>query len=144
MFVLFDLARSYLGVPYRWGGANRWEGFDCSGFIIELLRSVGEAPPGDTTAQGLFDYYSNGRASWNVTTPGSLVFFGDSATQIRHVGLLADNGYRMYEAAGGDSSTLTLEDAIRRNAQVRISLIADRKDSFKAILRPYYRKIGHI
>lgn len=143
MFALFSVADSFLNIPYKWGGNNPWEGYDCSGFVIAVLRSAGEQPPVDVTAQGLFDYFSSGKAHWDVWTAGSLIFFGNSATDIRHVGIMRDQ-YRMYESAGGDHTTTTLLEAIRRDARVKISLIADRKDIFKAVLRPYYRKIGQI
>ena len=143
MDIFFRMLDSYLGVPYRWGGQNRWEGFDCSGFVIEVMSRVGEGPPMDLTAQGLYDYYQRGKAEWNSWKPGALVFFGNSATDIRHVGILVDQ-YRMYESAGGDHTTIDMAEAIRRNAQVRISLVSERKDSFRAVLRPYYRKIGQI
>jgi len=33
-------ALSYLGTPYVWGGDDP-SGFDCSGFVIECLKSAG-------------------------------------------------------------------------------------------------------
>lgn len=119
------------------------QGLDCSGLVQEILATVGEDPPGDQTAQGLFDYFGEqGRASWNECSLGSLVFFGKSVTKITHVGFCIDS-YRMVEAGGGGSRTRTKKDAEIQNAFVRIRLIKNRSD-IVAILRPYYRRIGSI
>lgn len=144
MFRLIAYAESFLGTPYKYGSNSHLDGgIDCSGFVIEVLKSVGEAPPIDMSAQGLFDYFSNGRATWNVHKAGSLVFFGQSASDVRHVGIMVDE-WRMIEASGGDATTLTPEDARKKNAFVKMRLVSHRKDPFRAILRPYYRKIGEI
>ena len=37
----FEIAWHLLGTPYRWGGDDPILGFDCSGFIVEILKSVG-------------------------------------------------------------------------------------------------------
>lgn len=143
MNILFVTAISFLNTPYVWGGNNPLEGLDCSGLVQQILGTVGEDPPGDQTAQGLFDHFSEqGRASWNECRLGSLVFFGKSASKITHVGFCLD-AYRMIEAAGGDSRTRTKKDAEKQGAFVRIRLIKSRSDVV-AIVRPYYRKIGSI
>ena len=56
--ILCEYAQSFLGVPYRFGGRNRLEGFDCSQFVTELMISQGLVPHGtDLSAQGLFDHF---------------------------------------------------------------------------------------
>ena len=48
--VATKVAWHYLGTPYIWGGDD-FSGFDCSGFVIEILKSVGILPrDGDWTA----------------------------------------------------------------------------------------------
>lgn len=112
------LAMSYLGTPYRWGGDDPMEGFDCSGYMIELLAAVGVVPLGyDGTAQALYDRWPERR----VDTPkkGCLVFFGVTADKITHVEYCL--GRRLsIGASGGGSRTTTLADAIRQNAYVRV------------------------
>src|SRR5262245_24009514 len=45
---------SHLNSPYAWGGDDSITGFDCSGLVIEGLRSVGLlARDGDWTAADL-------------------------------------------------------------------------------------------
>lgn len=141
--LLRDYALRFVGIHYKWGGNNPLTGMDCSGFIQILLASVGEDPPGDQTAQALYNYFSsNGHATWNHYSMGALAFFGESATKITHVGMLLDQ-YRMIEAAGGNSRTQTRTDAEDKGAFVKISLLSRRSD-LVAILKPYYRKIGRI
>lgn len=50
---------TFLGLPYRWGGDDPIQGFDCSGLIVEVLQAVGLLPHGsDLTANGLYLRYS--------------------------------------------------------------------------------------
>lgn len=135
MEILRSYALSFLHRPYRWGGDDPISGLDCSGLTQEILASIGMDPPGDQTAQSLFDHFSH-NGSYNSWGVGALAFYGKSAKEITHVGFCVDN-YRMVEAGGGDSTTISLTEAIKRNAFVRIRLIKARKDLI-AVIRPYY------
>lgn len=140
MNILLLQAEKMLHIPYIWGGNSPISGLDCSGLVCELMKSCGELPPGDYSAQGLFEYFSNGRGEWNRPGLGALVWFGKSASEITHVGMCLDQ-YRMIEAGGGGKDCLTVADAIRKNAMVRIRLINSRTDQV-ALIKPYFRKIG--
>ena len=143
MEILFLTTMQMLNIPYKWGGNHPLEGFDCSGLIQYLLSANGDPIPDhiDRTAQGIFDYFSiNG--SWNVSKLGSLAFFGKDARSITHIAMLVDE-HRIIEAAGGDHLTLTKEDAVKKGALVRISMLSHRRDLI-AIIRPSFSKIGHI
>lgn len=137
---LRDYLFSLIGVHYKWGGNNPVEGFDCSGLVCEFLRTAGECPSGDHSAQSLHDYFSIGRAEPNRYQFGALAFFGESVTKISHTGIVLD-AYQMIEAGGGNHLTLTREDAMRQNAFVRMRPINSRSD-FVMLWKPYYRKIG--
>lgn len=141
MDILRAYALSFLGTPYKFGGANRLDGLDCSEFVQELLRSVGLDPPGDQTAQALFDHFST-HGEWNRHGMGALVFFGKDARSISHVAMMLDN-FRIIEAGGGRSDTKTLDDAKARGAMVRIRHMSFRKDVV-AVIRPRYTTIGNI
>lgn len=141
MDLLRDYALKFVGQPYIWAGNNPIEGFDCSGFVQELLASCGMDPPGDQTAQSLFDHFQKNGA-WNVYACGSLAFYGLSVTKITHVAMLLD-GYRIIEAGGGGSLVKTKELAALHNAYIRIRTIKHRND-LVAILRPRYTPIGMI
>jgi cell wall-associated NlpC family hydrolase len=141
MQLLKDYALKFVGTPYKWGGANPIEGLDCSGFVQLILAAAGIDPPGDQTAQGLFNHFEK-TASHGIRKLGSLAFFGKSVTQISHIGWCLDP-YRMIHASGGDHLTLTLSDAARKNAYVKVTLIEYRPD-LVAVLKPQYMTIGVI
>src|SRR3990172_6729299 len=120
MFHLLEYAKSFIGLPYRWGGDDPIEGMDCSGLVQEILASVGMDPPGDQTAQKLYDHFSlHGKIGvYGEELVGALAFFGPDNKHISHVAFCIDQ-YRMIEAGGGGSQTKTREDAAKQNAFVR-------------------------
>ena len=122
-------ALSLLGAPYRWGGQDPNQGFDCSGFVITVLQAEGRLKDGfDASSQGLYTYFkTNGALETNYPTKGCLAFFGKSKTEIKHVALCL-NSKQLIEAAGGGRNTRTLSEAIRDQAFVRIRPIGYRKD----------------
>lgn len=124
--VFYDYIMKHVGLPYRWGGDDAVDGFDCSGLVLEFLVSCGAFPSGrDTSAQGLHDHFA--ATAHSAPSFGSLVFFGKVATEISHVGFCM-NPLQMIEAGGGGSKTKTLQDAAAQNAYVRLRPIANRKD----------------
>ena len=138
MDLLIEYALGFVGRPYIWGGSGL-PGFDCSGLVQELLKFLGACPPGDSTAQGLFDHFE-ANARQNSFTCGALAFFGESVTRITHVGMLL-NSNQMIEAGGGNSTCTSPEMAAKLNAFVRIRPIKSRKD-LVAVLRPSYPVVG--
>lgn len=116
-------------------------GFDCSGFVQELLASVGLDPPGDQTAQSLFDYFDKHGEQSPVPGVGVLAFYGESVSKIIHVAMFIDP-YRLIEAGGGGSKTLTKQDAVSQNAYVRVRHLYNRK--IIAMRKPRYNTIGLI
>lgn len=140
-FLLLELLQ-YLGTPYKWGGSNPVEGFDCSGFVQWVLKSSGSDPKGDQTAQALYNELTKKRSPTNQQKLGTIVFYGESVTKITHVAIAIDP-YRVIEAGGGDSLTITREDAAKANACVRIRLVNARND-LVARVHPDYSKIGVI
>jgi cell wall-associated NlpC family hydrolase len=108
-----------LGLPYVWGGDDPIRGFDCSGFVIEVLQSVGVLPfPGDWTAQGLWEHFKAARTE--TPSAGCLVLWRpagvDRATHVE----LCLNDELSIGASGGGSATRTAADAATQNAYVRI------------------------
>ncbi len=120
--VLYDYAMRLVGLPYRWGGDDTVDGFDCSGLVQELLKSVG-------VLQGTADHTAAGLAGLfpEIIEPdfGALVFFGSGS--ISHVGFCL-NSLLMLEAGGGGSKTLTKADAAAQNAYVRVRPIRGRQN----------------
>lgn len=109
----------FIGTPYHWGGDDPMEGFDCSGFVIEILRSVGMlSRHGDWTADDLWRRYQPARTA--IPTEGCLVFWwNDQQTRVIHVEYCLNDRYSL-GASGGGSSTTTVEDAVRRNAYIKM------------------------
>jgi cell wall-associated NlpC family hydrolase len=137
MDLITQYAMRFVGVPYKWGGSHPLEGFDCSGFVQYVLKFAGIDPPGDQSAQGLYDYFiKTGRVG--IKGPGALAFFGKAANRISHVGFCVD-GLRMIHCASGDSTTVSLERAKAQGACVRGDLIAYRNDPFIAVVMPDYQ-----
>ena len=128
-------AKSFLGIAYRWGGNNPVEGLDCSGFVCEVLRSVGIVSK-DLTAQDIYNLLK--QKQWrSQLAKCSILFFGSSTNKITHVAI-ALNQYQMIEAGGGNSKTLSDDIAERQNAFVRIRMISSRGD-LVACIKPKLR-----
>lgn len=51
-----EYAEHFIGKTYEWGG-NGSNGFDCSGFVLEVLWAFGIYRGNDTTAKGLYRYF---------------------------------------------------------------------------------------
>ena len=85
---IVNKAKQYLGVPYVYGGASP-SGFDCSGLVYYVLKSLGYSPyrtPADQYRQGTYVSKEN-------LQPGDIVFFANTyASGISHVGIYAGNG----------------------------------------------------
>lgn len=133
---LVDYGKCFIGVPYVWGGSHPAQGYDCSGFVQELLASKGLDPAGDQTADALHDkLISEGYANFTPTNieRNDILFFGDNRHEkYTHTAIAVDE-FTMLEAGGGGSKTKNINDSIRDQAMVRIRPI---RSDLKAVLRP--------
>ena len=114
------------GLPYRWGGDDPLKGFDCSGFVIEVLQSVGILPgKGDWTADALWRLFSLDLCI-PKPIPGALAFwsYNPGGTK-KHVELCIDEKHSI-GASGGGSRVKTEEDAILWNAFVKVRPVCPR------------------
>lgn len=136
MDLLVLYALQFVGTPYRWGGDDPMDGFDCSGYTQEILKAFGAAPPGDLTAQGLYDFFKD-KSTDGMAKAGSLIFFGKGVKAISHIGILVSPEL-MLEAGGGGSTTVNRQEAARANAYIRLRPWARRIDMVD-ILNPQYR-----
>lgn len=110
-----------LGQPYKWGGDDSVEGFDCSGLVIEILKAVGKLPRlGDWTSWQLADQFRKHRVKRLV--PGCLLFYnrGGRIGHVEIVWKVLRDEVLVIAASGGGSKTLTREDAAEQNAYVKV------------------------
>ena len=84
---ILNTAAQYIGTPYKYGGNNPQEGFDCSGYTTYVFAEVGLSIPRTAATQ------QAATTPTNNPQPGDLVFFGYPAY---HVGIYAGNGM-MYD-----------------------------------------------
>ncbi len=91
------LARSFTGVPYRWGGTDPSTGLDCSGLTQLVYGRLGVQLPRVAADQA---HAGTAVPSVAQAQPGDLVFFGSPA---HHVGIYVGNG-KMIDAPHTGSS----------------------------------------
>jgi cell wall-associated NlpC family hydrolase len=91
-------AKQYLGARYTWGGTSVNTGFDCSGFVYTVYKSVGI-----TLNRSSRDQIRNGTiVSRNSLQPGDLVFFATSGgSRISHVGIYIGGGDFIHSSSSG-------------------------------------------
>ncbi|MBR5614962.1 MAG: C40 family peptidase [Clostridia bacterium] len=94
---IVELAKKYIGTPYVYGGSSP-SGFDCSGFVYYLYKSMGV-----TLNRVAADQMTNG--TWvpkNALQPGDIVGFANRSGYINHVGIYAGNGMMIHSPQTGE------------------------------------------
>lgn len=133
---MLSFAREQYAKPYIYG-ANGPDTYDCSGYVLAILRSAGLALS-DMSAQGIYDHFMALSSTLRYQDPvmGALLFFGKDYKNIEHVAF-ALSSRLMAEAAHGDHTVTTVEEANKRGACVMCRPISSRHD-LVCILIPDY------
>jgi cell wall-associated NlpC family hydrolase len=82
-----ELARTLLGIPYRWAGADPARGFDCSGLVYYVFNQLQVRIP--RMQRDLFK--SAEQVGRSDLQPGDLLFFNTFA-RLSHVGIYIGEG----------------------------------------------------
>lgn len=94
---LVRTARSFLGVPYLWGGASADAGFDCSGLTMTVYQLNGFDLPRTSR-----DQFSTGQpVRKEALEKGDLLFFAPDGDKVSHVGIYAGQGQFIHASGKG-------------------------------------------
>ena len=100
-------AFALLGTPYRWGGTSPDNGFDCSGLVGYVFRTIGIDLP---RVSGAMANEGTAITDRKALTEGDLVFFGRRG-RVDHVGIYIGDGKFLHAPrTGRDVTVSTLSD----------------------------------
>jgi len=94
---VLETARSFEGLPYKWAGTSPADGFDCSGFVHEVLRLNGYQVPRMVHHQ--FD--KSERVEREALSPGDMVFFETYVEGPSHVGFYIGEDQFIHASSSG-------------------------------------------
>lgn len=103
---LLAQARSYMGVPYVWGGTTP-AGFDCSGYVQYVYGKVGVNLPRTADVQ-----FNEGRSvALGSEAPGDMVFFETYTAGASHVGIYIGGGQFIHASSSGCVRVSSLDES---------------------------------
>lgn len=82
-FLVAGRALQFRGAPYRLGGADPQDGFDCSGLVQYVYREYGMAVPRDVRSQ----WHAGHKIKDDEIEPGDLLFFATEGHDASHVAI---------------------------------------------------------
>lgn len=92
---LIEAARTYLGVPYKWGGTDPATGLDCSALVQRAMKDIGVDVPRVVADQRHLGTEVKGLEN---ARPGDLIVMGGS----RHIGIYVGDGKMLHAPRTGD------------------------------------------
>ncbi|MFZ1287611.1 MAG: C40 family peptidase [Candidatus Phosphoribacter sp.] len=97
---VLSLAREHLGLPYLWGGLSPF-GFDCSGLVHHVWRSLGVVVPRDADDQ----HAAADPVAVGSEREGDLYFFARPGAGVHHVGIVVAPGHMVHASETGGRLT---------------------------------------
>ncbi len=94
---VISIAKSMIGVQYRYGGNTPKTGFDCSGLVYFSYLQVGITLPRTSSAQ----YKASKPVSKKSIRRGDLLFFRIHRRKISHVGIYLGNNQFVHAPSSG-------------------------------------------
>lgn len=92
-----NTARAGLGTRYVWGGTSS-SGWDCSGFLINVMAQNGIAIPERTTQQQWASSRGQRILDKSQLQPGDAMYFANPGGNVHHVAIYAGNGQMIHAA----------------------------------------------
>lgn len=90
------LARRMVGTPYRYGGTDPAQGFDCSGLVYYTHSAVGVSVPRVSRDQ----YRRARKVPLSQARPGDIIFFSDAA-KLSHIAIYLGDGRFVHAPSSG-------------------------------------------
>lgn len=105
IFGLLKTARSFMGIPYVWGGEQP-DGADCSGYVQMVFHRHGVSLPRTADVQ----FKTGAPVNKGEERPGDLVFFETYAPGASHVGIYLGRNHFIHASSRAKKVTISQLD----------------------------------
>jgi hypothetical protein len=103
--MIVPASKKYIGVPYQWGGTTA-KGFDCSGFVRHVYKTIGVNVPRTTS-----EMYKTGTSiKKEDLRVGDLVFFNTSGKGVSHAGIYIGENKFIHSSSSKGVTVSSLND----------------------------------